>query len=77
MASLKPGPLAVLVGPEGGFAESELDALGKLPNLTSVGLGPRVLRSETAALAALAVVQALVGGWSSARRRPRMPANEA
>jgi 16S rRNA (uracil1498-N3)-methyltransferase len=77
MASLEPGPVAVLVGPEGGFAESELDALGKLPNLTSVGLGPRVLRSETAALAALAVVQALGGGWSIARRRPRMPADES
>ncbi len=73
----QPGPLAVLIGPEGGFAESELDALGNLPNLTSVGLGPRVLRSETAALAALAVVQALGGGWSTARWRQRMPADES
>ncbi|HUB98180.1 MAG TPA: 16S rRNA (uracil(1498)-N(3))-methyltransferase [Stellaceae bacterium] len=70
------GPAAILVGPEGGFAESELDGLGKLPNLSAVGLGPRVLRSETAALAALAVVQALGGGWSIARRRPRVPAGE-
>jgi 16S rRNA (uracil1498-N3)-methyltransferase len=60
-------PAAVLVGPEGGFAETELDALNNLPFVTVVGLGPRVLRAETAALAALAVVQAIAGDW----RRPR------
>jgi 16S rRNA (uracil1498-N3)-methyltransferase len=59
-------PVAVLIGPEGGFAETELDALGKLPIVTRVGLGPRVLRAETAALAALAVFQAIAGDW---RRR--------
>jgi 16S rRNA (uracil1498-N3)-methyltransferase len=75
LAACAPGPLAVLIGPEGGFAESELDAFRKLPNLWSVGLGPRVLRSETAALAALSVVQALAGGWSIARWRQRMPAD--
>ncbi|MGH7089183.1 MAG: 16S rRNA (uracil(1498)-N(3))-methyltransferase, partial [Stellaceae bacterium] len=52
IGGLAPGPLAVLVGPEGGFAETELDALRKLPFVFPVGLGPRVLRSETAALAA-------------------------
>jgi 16S rRNA (uracil1498-N3)-methyltransferase len=62
-------PAAVLVGPEGGFAETELDALGKLPIVTRVGLGPRVLRAETAALAALAVFQAFAGDWR--RVRPR------
>jgi 16S rRNA (uracil1498-N3)-methyltransferase len=60
---------AVFVGPEGGFTESELDALGKLPIVTRVGLGPRVLRAETAALAALAVFQAVAGDWR--RGRPR------
>ncbi|HUZ73938.1 MAG TPA: 16S rRNA (uracil(1498)-N(3))-methyltransferase [Stellaceae bacterium] len=68
-AALSPGPRAVLVGPEGGFAESELDALRKLPFVCPVGLGPRVLRSETAALAGLAVVQAMGGDWGAVRRR--------
>ena len=62
-------PAALLVGPEGGFAETELDALGKLPIVTRVGLGPRVLRAETAALAALAVFQAIAGDWRRNRQR--------
>ncbi|MGH7055585.1 MAG: 16S rRNA (uracil(1498)-N(3))-methyltransferase [Stellaceae bacterium] len=60
-------PAAVLVGPEGGFAERELDALAKLSFVSRVGLGPRVLRAETAALAAVAVLQAIAGDG----RRPR------
>jgi 16S rRNA (uracil1498-N3)-methyltransferase len=59
---------AVLVGPEGGFAETELDALRKLPFVSPVGLGPRVLRADTAAVAALAVLQALAGDWRMPRR---------
>ena len=55
------GPWAVLVGPEGGFAAAELDDLGKLPFVTPVGLGPRILRADTAALAALACWQAILG----------------
>jgi len=62
-------PAALLIGPEGGFADTELDALGKLPIVTRVGLGPRVLRAETAAVAALAVFQAIAGDWR--RTRPR------
>ncbi|HJU15397.1 MAG TPA: 16S rRNA (uracil(1498)-N(3))-methyltransferase [Stellaceae bacterium] len=57
--------LAVLVGPEGGFAETELDALAKLSFVTRIGLGPRVLRAETAALAAVAVFQAIAGDGRS------------
>lgn len=55
------GPWAVMTGPEGGFAESELDALRKLPFVTPVGLGPRILRADTAALAAVACWQAVLG----------------
>jgi 16S rRNA (uracil1498-N3)-methyltransferase len=64
-----PAPAALLVGPEGGFADRELDALGKLPIVRRVGLGPRVLRAETAVLAALAVFQAIAGDWRRARPR--------
>lgn len=52
---------AVLIGPEGGFDETELDALRKLPFVSAVSLGPRILRADTAALAGLAVLQALRG----------------
>ncbi len=67
LAREQPGPWGALTGPEGGFAERELDALRKLPFVCPVGLGPRVLRADTAALAALAVLQALRGDWA----RPR------
>jgi 16S rRNA (uracil1498-N3)-methyltransferase len=66
---LPASPAAVFVGPEGGFTESELDALGKLPIVRRVGLGPRVLRAETAALAVLAVFQAIAGDWRRTRTR--------
>jgi 16S rRNA (uracil1498-N3)-methyltransferase len=56
-------PLAVLVGPEGGFAEDERAALVKLPNMVRLSLGPRILRADTAAVAVLALVQAVVGDW--------------
>jgi 16S rRNA (uracil1498-N3)-methyltransferase len=67
-------PWAVLTGPEGGFAASELDALAKLPFVTPVGLGPRVLRADTAALAALACWQAILG--DGAGRPPRRRSEE-
>lgn len=54
---------ALLTGPEGGLARSELDALNDLPFVTRVGLGPRILRADTAAVAALACWQALLGDW--------------
>jgi 16S rRNA (uracil1498-N3)-methyltransferase len=59
---------AIMTGPEGGFASAELDALSGLPFVTPVGLGPRVLRADTAAIAALACWQALRG---DGRERPR------
>ena len=56
-------PLSVLIGPEGGFAEDERSALLKLPNVVRLALGPRILRADTAAVAALALVQAVLGDW--------------
>ena len=55
---------AILIGPEGGFAARELDLLANFPFVTSVGLGGRILRAETAVIAALACWQALVGDWT-------------
>jgi 16S rRNA (uracil1498-N3)-methyltransferase len=57
-------PLAVLIGPEGGFAEEERGLLLKQPNVVRLALGPRILRADTAAVAALALVQTAVGDWA-------------
>ena len=54
--------ISILVGPEGGFTEEEADAV-RLSGLTAVSLGPRVLRTETAGPAAIAVLQAKTGGF--------------
>jgi 16S rRNA (uracil1498-N3)-methyltransferase len=59
----EPQPLAVLVGPEGGFAEHERSMLLGLPNVVRISLGPRILRADTAAVAALALVGAALGDW--------------
>lgn len=56
-------PAAILTGPEGGFDPTERDALRALPFVTPVTLGPRILRADTAALAALAVWQSVSGDW--------------
>ena len=58
-----PPAVTVLVGPEGGFADEERDALRELPNAIRLSLGPRILRADTAAVAALALVQAVLGDW--------------
>lgn len=55
--------LALLVGPEGGFSDEERQLLRSLPFVTAIPLGPRILRADTAAVAALAVVQAAIGDW--------------
>jgi len=62
-------PLALLIGPEGGFAPEERRLLAGLPFTRPLSLGPRILRADTAAIAALAVVQALVGDWRLAPHR--------
>jgi 16S rRNA (uracil1498-N3)-methyltransferase len=56
-------PLAVLVGPEGGFDDGERAFLNQRPHTSRIALGPRILRADTAAVAALAIVQASVGDW--------------
>jgi 16S rRNA (uracil1498-N3)-methyltransferase len=58
-----PPPLAVLIGPEGGFAEDERASLLRAPNVVRLALGPRILRADTAAVAALALVGAVLGDW--------------
>jgi 16S rRNA (uracil1498-N3)-methyltransferase len=57
------GPTAILTGPEGGFDPAEREMLHALPFVTPVTLGPRILRADTAALAALAIWQASAGDW--------------
>jgi 16S rRNA (uracil1498-N3)-methyltransferase len=53
----------LLIGPEGGFSQSERDLLHSLDFVTSIPLGPRILRADTAAVAAMAVVQTVLGDW--------------
>jgi len=62
-ASIAGRGVDVLVGPEGGFAEDERTLLLRQPQIVKLALGPRVLRADTAAVAALALVQATLGDW--------------
>ncbi|MBC7280199.1 16S rRNA (uracil(1498)-N(3))-methyltransferase [Hoeflea sp.] len=55
--------LALLIGPEGGFSEREREKLTSLPFVTPIPLGPRILRADTAAVAALTAVQMTIGDW--------------
>jgi 16S rRNA (uracil1498-N3)-methyltransferase len=57
-------PWAILIGPEGGFAPEETERLRSLPFVTPVSLGPRILRADTAAIAAMTLWQARLGDWS-------------
>jgi 16S rRNA (uracil1498-N3)-methyltransferase len=63
LARIKPGPVAVLIGPEGGFDPAERELLSSQPFVTRISLGPRILRADTAAVAALALVNAVLGDW--------------
>src|SRR3984885_1455971 len=63
LADLSCMPLALLIGPEGGFSAEERAFLLKRPNVVRLSLGPRILRADTAAVAALAVIQAAAGDW--------------
>lgn len=63
LAGSEPGPWALLTGPEGGFSEAERTGLRSLPFVVPVSLGPRILRAETAAIAAIVLWQAHLGDW--------------
>jgi 16S rRNA (uracil1498-N3)-methyltransferase len=62
-----PGPAALLIGPEGGFTPEEREAIRATPGAVPVSLGPRILRAETAAIAATAAWMTLNGDWSGLR----------
>ncbi|QCM11631.1 16S rRNA (uracil(1498)-N(3))-methyltransferase [Agrobacterium tumefaciens] len=64
LQSVRERKLALLVGPEGGFSEEERELLRSLAFVTPIPLGPRILRADTAAVAALAVIQASIGDWN-------------
>ena len=61
--ALTPGPALILIGPEGGFTDEEREAVRSAANSVAISLGPRILRAETAALAALAAYMAVAGDW--------------
>jgi 16S rRNA (uracil1498-N3)-methyltransferase len=63
------GGIDVLIGPEGGFAEEERAVLLRQPLTMRLSLGPRILRADTAAVAALALVQAVLGDWTGSAPR--------
>ena len=66
-AAADPGPWAVLIGPEGGFSEGERARLAALPVAHPVSLGPRILRADTAVVAAITLWQARLGEWAAWR----------
>lgn len=61
--ALRGRKVGLLVGPEGGFSDEERARLRALPYVVPISLGPRILRADTAAVAALAVIQAIIGDW--------------
>ena len=65
----RPGPAAILIGPEGGFTDEERAAIRAVPAACPVSLGPRILRADTAAIAAIALWMAAAGDWSRAADR--------
>jgi 16S rRNA (uracil1498-N3)-methyltransferase len=62
-SAFKPGAATILIGPEGGFTDEERAAIRTAPNTVPISLGPRILRAETAALAALAAYMTVAGDW--------------
>ena len=65
LAQLQGKPLALLIGPEGGFSNEERKTLADAAFVTRISLGPRILRADTAAVAALAAIQLIAGDWEA------------
>lgn len=63
LSALRGRKVGLLIGPEGGFSDEERARLRALPYVVPISLGPRILRADTAAVAALAVIQAIIGDW--------------
>lgn len=63
LSAIPDGPLGLLIGPEGGFAPNEREMLLKHPGTIRLSLGPRIMRADTAAVAALALVNTILGDW--------------
>src|SRR5690606_25418466 len=63
LTALKGQKIGLLIGPEGGFSDAEREKLRALPFVVPISLGPRILRADTAAVAAMAVIQATIGDW--------------
>ncbi len=63
LADAKPGLWAILIGPVGGFSAEEREKIRNMPTTTTVSLGPRILRADTAAVAALTLWQSILGDW--------------
>jgi len=66
LGAVRPGPVGVLIGPEGGFAAEEREYLIQQPFSVQISLGPRIMRADTAAIAALTLVNAVLGDWRGA-----------
>lgn len=63
LAEVGARPITLLIGPEGGFSDEERDLISSRDNILRLGLGPRILRADTAAVAALSIIQAHAGDW--------------
>jgi 16S rRNA (uracil1498-N3)-methyltransferase len=61
--AIRPGPVAILIGPEGGFTPEERGTILAVPSSVAISLGPRILRAETGAIAALSIWMACAGDW--------------
>ena len=64
----KDGGVSLLIGPEGGFDDAERAAILSAPRVLRLSLGPRILRADTAAVAALALIQATLGDWPKSHK---------